>query len=373
MKKALIIATVAGFIASFELQDIEILQFMGFEVHCATNLFRINDLKKKQILLDTGIVTHQIDFERSPLSLKNKKAYKQLVGLIKKERFDLVHCHTPVGGLLGRIAAKKCDVKNILYSAHGFHFYKGASLVNWLFYYNVERCLSKKTDVLITINNEDFVLAKKKFKAGIVKRIHGVGIDITKFTTPSIDKNAKRIELGVKPHEKMLLSVGELSKDKNHLESLAAMKVLSKEGYKLFIAGEGKFRKSLERYILKNGLQNSVSLLGYRSDIKELLYVSDAFVFPSFFEGLSVALMEAVASRKPVACSSVRGNVDLIVTGESYFNPKSPDSMIETINKIFSMQKSELELMIERNCRNLELYDLKNVRKEMTEIYESTL
>lgn len=373
MKKALIIATVAGFIASFELQDIDILQSLGFEVHCATNLIRINDLNKKQILLDTGIVTHQIDFERSPISLKNVKAYKQLLKLINDERFDLVHCHTPVGGVLGRIAARKCGVKNILYSAHGFHFYKGAPFINWLFYYNVEKSLSKKTDILITINNEDYVLAKNKFKAKNIKKIHGVGIDTTKFTTPKINKDTKRTELGIKPDEKMLLSVGELSKDKNHISSIKAMRRLASKGYKLFIAGEGKQRKVLERYISKYHLQNNVSLLGYRKDISELLYSADLFLFPSLFEGLSVALMEAIASRVPVICSKVRGNVDLIITPDLYFNPKSSKSIEFSVETLFKTPKNDIEKLIEKNYQNLKQYDINNVRFEMSNIYKSII
>ena len=371
MKKVLFVATVVGFIASFEMNDMAILEKMGYEVHfaCDGNIPASEEKKKK--LIDRFPNFHQISFSRNPMNFRNFRAYKELVRLIKKEEFDIVHCHTPVGGVLARRAAKRCFVRKIVYTAHGFHFFKGAPLINWLFYYNIEKSLSNKTDVLITINSEDYELAKNKFKANCIKRIHGVGIEIDRFVTPSIDKETKRLKLGVKSDEKLLLSVGELSKDKNHLESISAMKILGKKGYKLFIAGEGKCRRILEKYIKENGLDNCVSLLGYRNDINELLYASDAFVFPSFFEGLSVALMEAIAAHKPVACSKVRGNVDLIVTPESYFNPKSVDSMVEAIEKIFSMPDEELLRVVETNFNNLKQYDRENVNKEMTTIYES--
>lgn len=370
MKKALIVATVAAFIASFEMQDIELLQSLGFEVHCATNFLKINDERKKQRLLNSGIIPHQVDFERSPFSLKNIKAYKQLKRVVKEGAFNLVHCHTPMGGLLGRMAAKKYNVKHIFYTAHGFHFFKGAPIMNWLFIYNIEKQMSKKTDVLITINNEDYNVASRKFHDKHLEKIHGVGLNIKAFSIPNINREEKRKQLGVSQDEKMLLSVGELSKDKNHLTSISAMKTLSKEGYKLFIAGEGKERKRIERKIKRCKLEKSVILLGYRNDISELLYASDAFLFPSYFEGLSVALMEAIASRKPIVCSKVRGNVDLIRTQESYFNPKSTESLIIAVDRVFSLDKDTMNRMIESNFKNLQKFDSANVKKEMLSIYK---
>lgn len=370
MKKALIVATVAAFIASFEMQDIEILQSLGFEVHCATNFSQINDSLKKQKLLDSGIITHQVDFKRSPFCLQNLRAYRQLKKVIKEGKFDLVHCHTPMGGFLGRLAAKKYNVKSIFYTAHGFHFFKGAPLKNWIFIYNIEKYMSKKTDVLITINNEDFEIASRKFHDKHLKRIHGVGLNIKSFSTPNINRDDKRKQLGFSSEDKVLLSVGELSRDKNHLTSISAMKVLSRQGFKLLIAGEGKERKKIEKRIQKNNLQKYVTLLGYRNDISELLYACDAFLFPSFFEGLSVALMEAIASHKPIICSKVRGNVDLITSQESYFDPKCYKTMIDAVERVFSLDEKELNKMIEKNFLNLKKFDSSNVKEEMKEIYK---
>lgn len=370
MKKALMVSTIVGFIATFEKSDIGILQGMGYEVHCACNNKKIVDENKLKELDDLGVVRHQIDFDRNPLGVDNLKAYKQLKSLIERERYDIVHCHTPMGGVLARLAFRKYRKRGtiVIYTAHGFHFFKGAPMKNWLIYYTVEKCMSRFTDVLITINSEDYAAAKNRLYAKKIARIHGVGIEIEKFANTSVDKTVKKLELGLKADDKILLSVGRLKWDKNHMVVLKAMKQLSKQGYKYLICGEGEERKSYEDFIKKNYLQDSIFLLGFRKDISELLKITDIYVFPSLFEGVSVALMEAVAAKIPVACSKVRGNVDTVVTEESYFAPFSEEQLINVIRHISSMDTT---MMVEENYKNLLKYDINEVKKEMTRIYKS--
>lgn len=371
MRKALIISTTGGFLAAFERNDIHILQELGYEVHCACNLTKINQTNYS-LLEATGALLHHVGFERNPLNTKNIQAYKQLVHIMKSERFSLVHCHTPVGGVLGRIVAHKVKVPIVIYTAHGFHFFKGAPLKNWLFFYPVEKWLAKYTDVLITINNEDFERAKHHFHSGRVVRIHGVGIDLGRFAkSSSINRDQKREELGVKNGEKLLLSVGELDKDKNHMRIIHVMKDLSQLGYKLAIAGDGALLKKYNDYLTKNNLEDSVSLLGYRYDIRELLNATDVFVFPSLFEGVSVALMEAVAAHIPIACSKVRGNVDTVVSEESFFSPYSEKQIKSAIQLVSSLSDEQKNQMTFLNYNNLQLYQISNVHNEMNEIYKS--
>lgn len=370
MKKALMIATVVGFIASFEKSDINILQEMGYEVHCAANYSRVNDPEKIKQLDDMGVIRQHITFARNPFSKMNIQAYKELNRVIKREHFDIVHCHTPVGGVLGRMAAHKHHVPVVIYTAHGFHFFKGCSIKNRVMFYLIEKNMSRITDILITINNEDFEVAKNRLHARRTERIHGVGIDIEKFSIPSNCRNKKRTELGVADDEKLLLSVGELDRDKNHIEVLEAMRTLAPKGYKYFIAGNGSLKESHTDYIKTNGLENSVYLLGYRRDIPELLQATDLYIFPSMFEGLSVALMEAVAAKIPIACSKVRGNVDTVVTKESYFSPQSPTELVSSVEAISNMTDEEKSRMVEINYQNLLKYRLSEVRKEMKKIYK---
>lgn len=367
MKKALMIATVVGFIASFERNDISILQRMEYEVHIASNLHKCNNKEKLNKLISLGIIVHNIEFSRNPFSLKNVKAFQMLNGLVKKEQFDLIHCHTPVGGVLGRFVGHFNHVKQVIYSAHGFHFFSGAPLNNWLLFYPIEKFCSRWTDILITLNDEDYQRALK-FHSKTVKRVHGVGIDINKFNQGKEYREVKRKELGVSEQDIVLLSVGELSKDKNHKIVLEAMKELSEFGCKYFICGKGSLEEELDHYILENDLKQNVRLLGYRTDISELLQATDIYVFPSLFEGLSVALMEAVAAKLPIACTNVRGNTDTVITKESYFSPHNAKELVKVIKNLISIKDNTK--MINKNYENLLKYQLSEVDREMREIYK---
>lgn len=369
MKKALVVATVVGFVASFEKSDIRLLQQLGYEVHCAANYSKINDQIKIDELDSMGVLRHDMDFARSPLSRDNIIVYQKLKRLIEKEHFNLVHCHTPVGGALGRLVAHRCHVPMIIYTVHGFHFFKGCPVKNRIIYYPIEKYLSRYTDVLITINNEDFEVASRKFHAKTTERIHGVGIDLDKFKHGIDSRNEKRAELGISDDQKLLLSVGELDRDKNHIEILEAMKILGRKGYALAIAGTGSLMESYAQFIKTNRLEDCVQLLGYRRDVPELLQAADIYVFPSLFEGLSVALMEAVAAKIPIACSQVRGNVDTVVTPGSYFPTNDPNKLVEVVQRLSSMAEKERKGMVETNYQNLLKYRLPEVQKEMTAIY----
>jgi len=371
MKKALLVSTVIGFMASFERSDIALLQELGYEVHLACNCKVYGDNEQFAELKKLNAVMHDIPFSRSLFSKKHIESYKELDKLMKEERFNIVHCHTAVGSALGRMAAHKNNVPVIMYTAHGFHFCKGGPVLNRIVFYPIEKHLSRFTDILVTINNEDYELAKKKLQAKIIKRIHGVGIEIERFGNGvSKSRDEKRKELGIKSGEILLFSVGELDKYKNHRVVLEAMKILASRGYKYIIAGEGVLRTSHEQYIKDNNLEGSIQLLGFRTDIAELLKAADIYVFPSTMEGLSVALMEAVASKKLIVCSEIRGNVDTVITKESYFSPHSVKELTVKIEAINQLTEDEKNRLVEENYNNLKKYRLSEVRKEMKAIYK---
>ena len=365
MKKALFVATIGSFFG-FERNDIKTLQSLGFEVHIAANLSRseFDDFQAD------GIIRHQIDFARIPWSKTNLNAYKQLKEIFAEMHFDIVHCHTPMGGILARLTAKKYRKSGtkVIYTAHGFHFYKGAPLKNWLLYYPVECLCAHWTDVLITINKEDYACAKKHMHAKYVTYIPGVGIDLKKFSpdiyAAEVLKNA-RSELGLADDEKMLLSVGELIPRKDHESVIRALAMIKNPKIKYFICGTGELRENLEKLIEELGLSENIRLLGYRTDISKLCGCADLFVFPSLQEGLPVALMEAIASKTPVICSNIRGNTDL-VGGNALFEPKSVNQITEKIEQYIN---SDNTVEVKRNYANLKKYDLEKVMEGMRTIY----
>lgn len=397
MKRALIVTTVSGFVPQYEMNNVHILQEMGYEVHYASNFHNPHYGFDNHRLDGTGIICHQVDFVRSPFRIvANVKAYRQLNVLLQEYLFDLMHCHTPMGGVLGRLAAERFrrkharqkyqrsqdkhrmekyqgDAIKVFYTAHGFHFFRGAPLVNWILYYPVERWLAYFTDVLITINEEDyqkarkFRLRKSAGKRGKVKKVSGVGINLESYRDLLVNKERKRKELGIPLDACILISVGELTKRKNHQIVIKALAMMKKEceehKVRYLICGEGAERKRLTNLIRRNHLTGIVTLLGYRVDIKEILAASDSFIFPSRQEGLPVALLEAKAMGLPCICSNIRGNRELVNADEMVKKNQSK-AYKEKINSI--LKKG---IMGERIHTGFEKYSQEIVMRQMRTIY----
>lgn len=327
MKKALLVTHVSGFVPQFEMNNVRLLQKMGYEVHYASNFQNVSYGMDNRRLKGTGVICHQVDFARSPYDLKqHKMAIKQLQLLFEKEKFSIMHCHTPVGAALARIVAKSYRKQGlkVIYTAHGFHFYKGAPWKYWLLFYPVECALAKVTDVLITINKEDFERAKRfcKFSKTKVEQIHGVGLDLAYWSGKDLKLGEReqmrmqvREELGIHEEETAMLSVGELIPRKNHEEVIRRLAEKKKKGEKnirYFVCGQGVLKEFLQNLIIQLDLENEVTLLGYRTDIRRLLYGMDVFVFPSKQEGMPVALMEAAATGILIQASDIRGNKEIL-------------------------------------------------------------
>ena len=363
MKKALMTASVPSMIGQFNMNNIQILQELGYEVHVACNFYDgsvwtkertrqfIKELKRKKIRY------HQIGFPRSPLDIRGVvTSFQQLKRLTEKEEFDLMHCHTPVASVISRAVAHEKKIR-VIYTAHGFHFYTGAPLKNWLIYFPIEWVCSWWTDTLITINKEDYARAGKLMHARRVTYIPGVGIDLKKFSPNVFLKSETaliRRKLGVSDHEKILLSVGELSPRKNHESVIRAIAKLNHPNIKYFICGTGALQEHLQKLIDELGMSEKVKLLGYRADISELCCCADLFVLPSVQEGLPVALMEAVASKIPVICSRIRGNTDLIKS-DALFEARDVDGISEKIIEYLFSDKSK---EVEHNYQILKKYDM---------------
>lgn len=367
-KKALFVATVVKtHINVFHLPYLKMLKEMGYRTYVAAK----NDFENEPCVIPYCDCYYDIPFAREPLDKNNLSAYKMLVKIINEESFDIIHCHTPVGGVLARLAARRSRKKGtkVIYTAHGFHFYKGAPLKNWLLYYPAERLCSYFTDVLITINKEDYVLAQRKMKAKKIYYVPGVGIDLQKFSDVSVNKEEKRKELGVPDNAVLLLSVGELNENKNHETVIRSLAAISDPKIFYIIAGRGSKKQQLENVISELGLRDNVRLIGYRSDVNELLAAADIFVFPSHREGLPVALMEAMACGLPIACSRIRGNTDLIdgEKGGVTFDPQSTES---TANALKKLLKSDYKAMGLYNGEKINSYGLEKVKNEMKKIYE---
>lgn len=376
VKKFLMIATVPSMIGQFNMDNLHILLQLGYEVHIACNFKdtsvwsakRIEEFEKNMSELNIKCI--QIDFSRSPYQIKKMiRCYKEVKKLIAKENYTIIHCHTPVAGLITRLAANNEKAK-VIYTAHGFHFYKGAPIKNWLIYYPIEKICSYMTDVLITINKEDFALAQNRMKAKKVVYIPGVGVNIEKYKHSKND--AIRKEFNIPQDARLLLSVGELNKNKNHEIIIRALSELRlPEAVYYVIVGKGELEPYLKTKICENNLQDRIFLTGYRKDILDFYHASDIYVFPSFREGLSVALMEAMACGLSVIASDIRGNQDLVDSnGGIMFKPHVLESVKDAIDKILSKDEIEIEKMGKYNESKMKSFSSDIVKKMMEKIYK---
>ena len=370
-KKALQLASVASMIDQFNIPNIKILQSLGYSVDVAADFTdpgtithdRAADLKNR--LDEMNVRVFDIAIPRSPNPGSVSAAYKKVKELLNKEHYDLIHCHSPIGGVICRQAAKKERKRGttVIYTAHGFHFYKGAPLKNWAVFYPIEKHFSRYTDVLITINKEDYMRGLQCFHAKRTEYVPGVGIDIEKFAPKQSERDRIRKELGLAGSDIMLLSVGELNKNKNHSAVIQAIKGLK---ITYVVVGRGEKREELIRLAEENSVD--LRLTGFRTDVDGFYNAADLYVLPSIREGLNVSLMEAMASGLPVACGNIRGNTDLVDDlGGVFFEPNNVDSIRDAINKLLADMNEKGRY----NQIKIESFSIQAVNKKMESIYSS--
>ena len=370
MKKVLFIATVVQkHINVFHLPFLKNFQENGYETYVAA----ANDTNDSNVSVPYCDHYVEIKFKRNPFHPGNLLAYIKLKKLIDNNAFDIIHCHTPVGGMLGRLASRSARKKGtkVFYTAHGFHFYKGAKKINWLLYYPVEKFCSYLTDVLITINNEDFTLAKKKMKAKRIEYVPGVGIDLTKFNNVQVDRNVKRQELGVPRDAFLITSVGEISKRKNHRIIIDALRFINDDRVHYVIVGTGPLLLELKSFAENIGVNDRVHFIGYRNDVSEIYAVSDIACLPSIHEGLPVALIEAMASGLPCVASRIRGCTDLISEESGFLiNPNDVNGIIKAISDLLNDQDLRRKIGND-NKERAHQYSVIRIVEMMKSIYES--
>lgn len=375
MKKVLFVATVVKtHLMQFHIPYLKMFKDMGWETAVASR----NDYENPaDCVIPYCDTYYDIPFERTPWKSANLRAYKILKQIMEEGDYDIIHCHTPVGALIARLAALGVRKKGtkVIYTAHGFHFFKGAPLVNWLCYFPFEWLLSFVTDVLITINREDYDRAKAVLHPKRLEYVPGVGIHTAKFRRDTIEPKEKRKELGFSEADFLMLTVAEMTKNKNHITVLKAMETLkgtdAYERLHYLIVGRGEQWESLEADAKAMGIDGHVHFLGYRGDAPQLYRCCDLFAFMPFREGLSVALMEAMSSGMAIFCSEIRGNTDLVEDGVSGVYVKNdPQSVAQAIAGLQADPQLRARLGAGAAEKAL-LFDDENVHRIMKEIYLS--
>lgn len=378
-KRALMYASVASMIQQFNMENIRLLQEAGYEVDVACNLEYGSTITAETIaamkheLEEMGVRVFHIPVPRKITAVREiVTSFRMTKDMIVQRGYSLIHCHSPIGGVLCRLANRfsgRYGKAKMIYTAHGFHFFKGAPVMNWLIFYPLEWFCSRYTDVLVTINREDYALAQKKLKAKQTTYVPGIGVNVEKFHLAAADTQTVHEEFGLDDTQTVLLSVGELSARKNHEVVLKALAQLELASYRYFICGLGPLEEQLKALVRELKLEDCVQFLGYRSDIPRIMNAADIYVFPSLQEGLPVALMESMAAGKAAACSRIRGNTDLIdEEGGVLFDPRSVDDCADAIEWLLA---SDFEKMGNYNAKKILGFSRETVNRHMAAIYKN--
>lgn len=365
MKKVLITAHEDYFIKHFLVPYLKMYKDQGYEVHVATNG------NSKFEYCDKKIV---IPFKRNPYDKTNYRAYKELKKIIDLENYSVINTHTPIAGVATRLAARKVRKKGtkVIYTAHGFHFFKGSPIFSWLFYYPVEKFLANITDKLVVINKEDYEIAKRKFNTKVYL-IPGIGLNTTKFDKKitTIEKNVLRKSLGIKKNDFVMTYVAELSKRKNQewLIKTIAPYLVKNQDVKLLLVGNDSLNYKLQSMVNDLKLSNKIKFLGYREDISELLQISNVSVSTSTQEGLPLNVLESMYIGLPIILTNCRGNRDLIKHKYNGYlvNQNDKKTFIKYIIKIKkNINKEDFK---KNNLKDINKYLIENVLDLLKEIY----
>ncbi len=319
MAKRILITSTDLMMAQFLLPHVKNLAENGFIVDIACS----NVGNKVDVILSTcdGYINnfHLIRTVRSPFSPKNIIGYKDIKNIIAQNEYDIIWTNEPVMGVVTRLAARKKrkqKLLKVLYMAHGFHFYKGAPLINWLLFYPIEWLASFFTDCIVTINHEDFNHSKK-LHSKTVEYIHGIGINTDRLNPNSNTQIRK--ELNLDENTFLVLSVGELNKNKNQQVIIKALSQIDNKNIHYVLCGKGDEENNLRSLCRKLNLSDQVHFLGYRNDVVNICAQADVFVMPSLREGLGLAALEAMYCSLPIISSNVRGLIDIVKNNVSGF------------------------------------------------------
>ena len=366
MKKVLYVTTVSRTINAFLIPHINMLLDNGYEIHCACSIDKPVDKELQR----RGVKIFEVPFSRNPLGIGNIKAFIKLEELQRINDYDIVHVHTPIAAIYGRLLKLNFPSLRIIYTEHGYHFLKGGSKLGWILYYPIEKIMAKFTDVTININKEDYEITKEKLKPKKCYLLNGVGLDLDKYKKLSSKEiQEKRKEFGLKDKDFVVLMIAEINKNKNHIQLINAMDIL-KDKYpniKVLCIGDGTLKESLEKQIILRNLQNNIFMLGYRLDVNKFINISDIGILLSRREGLPRNIMEFMACGRKVIATDIRGCRDLICdeTIGTLVNVDDYESTAKAIEKYYILNDKSFEVSEE-----IRKYDIESINSELLKIYE---
>ncbi len=341
------------------------------EIACSVVGDRIDEIREK---LKGKAVIHTVRLHRSPANPENLKGYQDMKQVINNGEWDIIWTNEPVMGVVTRLAARKARKKGtkVIYMVHGFHFYKGAPILNWMVFYPVERIMAHFADAIVTINKDDFERAKT-FHTKEVRYIHGIGVNTNRLDNVNPEKNIRK-ELGIPESACFLLSIGELNKNKNHRVIIEALGSLQDKDIYYAICGKGDMKETLLELAAEKGIQDRFFLLGYRMDIVDICMQADVFVFPSIREGLPQSPLEAMYCGLPVISTNSGGIKDYVIDGVNGYlcEPTDAQGFANAIRKL-KEDKSKREQFGKQNKMSVVPFCFSSVKDEVLDLFESFL
>lgn len=368
-RKVLFIANHRGF-SKFNAPYMQWFQQQGWQV----------DNASPGIMVDCIDNQYDVDILRSPFSIRNFKAYLQLKKIIEENDYNIIHVHTPMGAFLGRLAAKKARKKGtkVIYTAHGFHFFKGSKKLNWMLYYPIELLQADDMDAIVTINQEDFELAQKKELAhGNVFKIDGVGVNLTRFV-PLEQKEIIEIRnsINLSQDDFVILYTSQFVVRKNHRFIIDLIPTILKSvpNAKFVFVGGGPTEQECKNQAKSLGVYDSIRFLGFRSDVPNLCGISDLHVSASMQEGQGINNIEAMATGCPLVISNIRGHRDVCVHGRNgyLYALDKPQEFVGYVIKIAKDKNLRLELS-KNNIKDAQKFSIEREVEEMAKIYKKLM
>lgn len=317
---------------------------------------------------------YSISVSRSPFRFGNLKAIWDLKKIIKKEKYDLIHTNTPMGAVVTRLAARSYRKKGklkIIYTAHGFHFFKGCPIINYVLFYPIEKILSKCTDLIITMNMEDYEFAKKHFKTKI-RYIPGIGFNKDKLgeTLSLEEKKCLKKQLGINCNDYIITYVAEISKRKRQKYLIKALSKMDLKNITVLLIGDNNNGQMVTKLINKNNLEDKIKMIGFQDNINKYLEITDLVVSVSKQEGLPLNIMEAMYKEKPIIVSNCRGNRDLIINNKNgiVVSLNNQEELIKAI--LLLKNNNKLSDKLRKGSKDIDKYSIDNVLPIMIKIYK---
>lgn len=371
--RILYVTTVSRTVNAFLLPHIYKLIEEGYRVDIACYIDK--DIDKE--LINKGVKVYNVPFKRNPFSLKNIKAFIDLIKMQKQNNYDIVHVHTPIASIYGRLLKIKFKNLKTIYTAHGYHFFKGGSKLAWAIYYPIEKLMAKLTDITININSEDYEITKEKLKPKNYYYMKGVGIDLSKYKRLTNEEiKREKISFNFKNNDFIIIMIAELNKNKNHMQLIKSLEILNKKynNIKALCIGEGKKFNELDKEVKNRNLEDNIKFLGFREDINELINIADIGVLFSYREGLPKSILEVMANGKKVIATNIRGNRDLICNAKLGTLVKVNDYE-ETAKVIenYYIDKFRIINDYEDILREIKKYEVEKICEELIKIYDKLI